>query len=170
MKIGWIALGCLLLSGCQFQWQGEAHLAKPLHRMYLQTPDPYGHLARDLEQSLKMSHVQLVASPDAADTILNIVKDNSSQVLLSVSGTQQTRQYNLIVTVEFDITDTKGRIIVPPQVLSESRALTIQSNQVLGTSNEASLYYQQIRRSLAYAIMNRLASHEITQAVLKFKP
>jgi LPS-assembly lipoprotein len=155
----------LLLSGCGFHLQGERHLAAPLHRMYLQTPDPYGQLARSLQQYLKLSKVQLVTSPKDATTILAILHDDTSQELLSVSGTQQTRQYNLKVTVVFEITNSSGLTIVKPQTLTESRTMTIQSNQVLGSSNEANLFYQQMRRSLAYAIINRIASREITQKI-----
>lgn len=154
------------LAACHYRLQGEMSLAPPLHRMYLQTSDPYGQLARDLGQYLKMSHVELVSSPDKATTILTILKDTNSQILLSVGGTQQTRQYNLITIVEFELTDPKGRMIVNPQKLRESRAITIQSNQILGSSNEATLFYQQMHRSLAYAIMNRLASQEITQTIM----
>lgn len=165
-----LCLAACLLTACGFHLQGETHLAPPLHRMYLRTPDPYGHLAQDLEQYLKMSKVQLVSSPDQATTILSILKDTNSQVLLSVSATQQTRQYNLINTVEFEITDSKGRVIITPQTFTESRAITIQANQILGSSNEATLYYQQMRLAIAYAIMNRLASQEVTHTLMKAFP
>jgi LPS-assembly lipoprotein len=152
----------LLLTSCGFHLQGEKQLSPPLHRMYLQAPDPYGQLARSLKQYLKMSHVQLVNSPRLASTILTVLHDETSQDLLSVSGTQQTRQYNLKVTVVFEITDAKGMIILGPQILSESRTITIQSNQVLGSSNEANLFFQQMRRTLAYNILNRIASVEVS--------
>ena len=42
----------------------------------------------------------------------------------------------------------------------------MQSNQILGSSNEANLFYQQMRRTLAYAIMNRIASQEVTQQIM----
>lgn len=170
MRIFLLCLAACFLTACGFHLQGETHLAAPLHRMYLRTPDPYGHLVQDLEQSLKMSNVQLVSSPDQATTVLSILKDSNSQVLLSVSGTQQTRQYNLITTVEFEITDSKGRVIINPQTFTESRAITIQSNQILGSSNEAVLYHQQMRRAIAYAIMNRLASQEVTHTLMKAFP
>jgi len=160
-----ILLLCTLLSGCGFHLQGEKQLAKPLRKMYLQTPDPYGYLARNLQQSLKMSHVQLVSSPEQADTILAIDQDLNSQIFLSSSGTNQTRQYNLKVTVIFSILDSKGRVLLPPQTLEETRTITVQSNRILGSSNEATLFYQQMRRSLAYAIMNRIASKEVTRQV-----
>jgi LPS-assembly lipoprotein len=155
----------LLLTACGFHPQGDANLAPPLKKMYLQTADPYGNLARYLHDYLKMSHVQLVASPDEADTILEIERDSNSQELLSVAGTQQTRQYKLIVTVVFAISDNKGHSILPPQSLAESRTITVQANQILGSSNEASLYASQMRRALAIAIMNRLASIEVTKTV-----
>jgi LPS-assembly lipoprotein len=154
-----------LLTSCGFHLQGEMPLAPPLHHLYLQTPDPYGQLARDLEDYLKMSHVTLVATPAEATAILVIRQDYVKQTLLSVSGTQQTRQYNLIVTVEFEVTDQHGAYMIPLQRLSESKAITVQSDQILGSSNEASLYYQQMRRALAYAIMNRIASKDITQLI-----
>ncbi len=53
------------------------------------------------------------------------------------------------------------------QTLEETRSITVQSNQILGSSNEATLFYQQMRRTLAYAIMNRIASKEVTRMVTK---
>jgi len=155
-----------LVSGCGFHLQGETKLAPPLHRLYLQTNDPYGTLARSLQQYLKLSNVQLVSSPTQASTILVILSDNTSEELLSVSGTQQTRQYNLKVTVVFDITDPKGRSLIGPQTLSETRTTTVQANQILGSSNEANLFYQQMRRSISYALINRIASNEVTTAIM----
>jgi LPS-assembly lipoprotein len=160
-----LLLFCLILSACGFHLQSEMALAPPLHTLYFKTAEPYGVLSRTLQDSLTASHVKLVATAAAADAVLEILSENSSQVFLSVNGTQQTRQYNLIVTVEFDITDRTGRVIIPPQSLSESRTITVQSNQILGSSNEANLFYLQMRRTLAYAIMNRIASKEVTMMI-----
>jgi LPS-assembly lipoprotein len=165
LKLFFIACFSMLMSACGFHFQGEKQLAAPLHRLYLQALDPYGQLARSLKQYLKMSHVHLVSSPREASTILVIMSDETSQELLSVSGTQQTRQYTLKVTVTFEVTDPSGLTLVPPQTLSESRTITIQSNQVLGSSNEANLFYQQMRRTLAYNILNRLASIEVSRMI-----
>ena len=154
-----------MLIGCGFHLQGQVQLAKPIHRLYLQTNDPYGYLARSLESYLKLSNVTLVPK-EKADAVLVILRDEPIQTFLSVSSTQQTRQYNLTVIVEFEITDPEGRILASRQVLSETKPITFQSNQILGSSNEANLFYQQMRRTLAYTIMNRIASKEITQMIM----
>lgn len=156
---------CLMVS-CGFHLQGQVLLAPPLHRLYLQTPDPYGQLSRNLQQNLKLSGVTLVPTQAEADTTLTILQDNTSQTLLGVNGTQQTRQFLLSVIVSFQISDAKGLIILPPQILREDRVITVQSNLILGSSNEANLYYSQMRRTLAFAITNRLASREVTKKII----
>jgi LPS-assembly lipoprotein len=161
-----VAAGSItLLVGCGFHLRGEMPLAPPLHNLYVQSIDPYGTLVRILEQSLKMSNVHLAANSSEANTILTIIRDDTAQDLLSVGGSQQTRQYKLSVIVAFEVTDNSGRILVEPQTLVESRVITVQSNQILGSSNEANLYFQQMRGTLASAIMYRLSSHEITKTI-----
>jgi LPS-assembly lipoprotein len=164
-RFGLLSLSIVVLSACGFHLRGEMPLAQPLHSMYIQSIDPYGTLVKELEQSLKMSGVKLTMNASEAETILVILHDDTGQDLLSVGGTQQTRQYRLRVNVMFEVNDAHGRNIVPPQGLVESRVITVQSNQILGSSNEANLYFMQMRRTLASAIMHRISSHDITSMV-----
>jgi LPS-assembly lipoprotein len=160
-------LPLLTLGGCGFHLRGETQLAPALHSLYIQSIDPYGVLVKELEQSLKMSKVKIAASSAEAESTLVISNDSTAQDLLSVGGTQQTRQYKLSVIVVFYVNDAKGRTILEPQSLTESRVITIQSNQILGSSNEANLYFQQMRRTLASAIMYRLSSRQVTSLINK---
>lgn len=160
-----VAILATALVSCGFQPRGEQPLAKDLHTMHLRTSDPYGVLAKNLRQSLKMSHVHLVSSAAKAQAVLWILRDSTSQEFLGVSGTQQIRQYKLIATVVFQLTDKHGNPIIAPQTLQDTRNITVQSNQILGSSNEANLYFKQMQRGLASAIMYRIASVEITNKV-----
>jgi LPS-assembly lipoprotein len=167
-KIAYVFLFFVLafiLCACGFQLQGKTRLAGPLHRVYIQASDKYGHLVRYLEQYLKMSDAIVVNTPAEASTIFSIMKDEATQELISVSSTQQTRQYNLKVTVIFQITDNKGRILVSPQTISENRVITVQASQILGSDNQTNMIYQQMRRMIAYAIMVRIASNQVTRAI-----
>lgn len=164
-----IAVLCalLLLSSCGFKPRGAVPLAPPLHSLYLETSDPYGQLARYLTQYLRASGVNIVASAKAAETVLEILSETTGQQLLSVGGTQQTRQYSLTLTVSFQITDPLGRVLVPAQSVTQSRTIPIQSNQILGGSNEANNLYRQMRQSIVYDIMTRLGSNQTTTLVMK---
>lgn len=165
-----LMIGSVLLLGlisCGFKPRGELPLAPPLHNVYVKTADPYGQLAHEIKQYLKFSNVHIANSPQEADTVLDIVHEGRTQQLLSVGGTQQTRQYNLILTVIFQITNPAGGVLVPPSTLSESRTIPIQSNQILGGSNEANILYRLMTDVLVFNMMNRLASQEVAELVTK---
>lgn len=160
-----LVLLTLFLTACGMHLRGETNLAPPLHRLYINTSDPYGYLAKTLEQYFSLSKVKIVSSNQSTTAILNILQDAQSQVLLGVSSTQQTRQYNLIETVTFSVTDPAGRTLLSPYTLSDSKTITVQSDQILGASNETTLFYKLMQRTLAYAIINHLASQEATRAI-----
>ncbi len=157
----------LLLLGCGFHLRGQVELAPPLKHLYLETREPYSELSRNLKQSLTASHVILTETPQQADTILEIISDNESQQLLSVGGTQQTRQYNLILTVAFQVKTSAGKIILPTQTISENQPITIQADQVLGGSNEQNNLYHQMRRAIVNTLMMRLSSKGVANSVME---
>ena len=59
----------------------------------------------------------------------------------------------------------KDVIISAHKHSSKHARLRYNPASILGSSNEANLFYQQMRRTLAYAIMNRIASKEVTNIV-----
>jgi LPS-assembly lipoprotein len=159
-----------LLTSCGFHLRGEVPLAAPLKRMYLQSPDPYGELARNLRLGLEAAGVHLTESKDQAAIVLEILNEKTTQQLLSVGGTQQTRQYNLILAVTFQLTSPKGNIVMPPQTVSDTQALTVQADQVLGGSNEQNNLYQQMRQDIVFTLLNRLSSQSARAQVMKVAP
>jgi outer membrane lipopolysaccharide assembly protein LptE/RlpB len=144
-------------------------LSPPLQHIYLQTDDPYGQLAHNLRLSLKMSGVQLAKTPESSTAILEILSETTSEQLLNISGTQTTRQYNLILTVTYQIRDHRGNLLTSVQTATETRPLTINANQMLSGSNQAVNLYQQMRQAIVYDIMSRLASRDIS-AILTIPP
>lgn len=159
-----IIIGLGVMS-CGYRPAGRIPLAPPLYTLCLETKDPYGQLTRYLKQFLNVSNVKLVDKPEDATAVLVILSESQSQQLLGISGTQQTRQYNLVIVVTFQVTDPKGNIIVPPQRLSQSRTFTIKSDQILAGTNEASNLFNQIRQAITYDIMTRLGSTYVTELI-----
>jgi LPS-assembly lipoprotein len=155
----------LSVAGCGFHLRQPMPLAQPLKNIYVQSPDPYGDLTHNIKQYLRMSGVHLAASPKEAATILNITQEVLSQDLLSINSSQQTRQYNLRLFVTFEITDAQGKALAGPHTIGELRPLTLQSNQILAGSNQATQLYHDMRRSLTYSLMNWLSSKAVAEAL-----
>lgn len=163
----WLTVMCL--SSCGFQLRGAVALTPPLKKLYIQTDNPYGVLTQNLRESLKLSGVELTNNPHDALTILHIISETQSQVLLSVSGLQQTRQYNLSLAVTFELTNPKGVVLMPPLTLTENRTLTTESDQILGGTNEQNTLYQQMQLAIIYDIMNRLSSRDVASFLTEHK-
>lgn len=164
-----VCILCCCLSACGFQLRGTAQLSPPLKKLYIQTANPYGQLTRNLKESLQTSGVEVVDSPQSATTILNIINETEGRQLLSVSGTQQTRIYNLTLSVDFEVTSPKGAVLVPALTLAENRTFTTASDLILGGTNEQNILYQQMRQAIVYDIMNRLSSREVTTILMESK-
>lgn len=158
------------INGCGFHLRGAMPLAPPLYKLYLETNDPYGQLTGYLKQFLKMSGVTLVDKKEDATAVLVIVREATSQLLLGISGTQQTRQYNLVLNVVFQVTDPLGKALIPVQSMTETRTFTIKSDQILAGSNEANNLYNQMRQAIIYDIMARLSSTEMTRLLMDEAP
>jgi LPS-assembly lipoprotein len=156
----------LSLVSCGFHMRGKLPLAPPLQNLYLKTNDPYGELARYLREYLKVAGVHLTEQKTDASSVLVILNESTAQQLLGISGTQQTRQYNLILTVVFSVETPEGVVIVPPQSVSQVRTLTIQADQILAGSNEANILYKQMRSAIGYTILLRLASKDVTTLLM----
>ncbi len=165
-----IVIFFLTLMSCGYHFRGKLNLAPPLYHLYISTKDPYGPLTRNLREYLKISGVHLTENKESAITVLSIQSETTSQQLLGISGTQQTRQYNLVLTVAFSVENKDGKTLVPTQVLRQTRTLTIQADQILAGSNEANLLYNQMRSAIVYDILNRLASKDISALLIAEKP
>ena len=137
--------------------------------LYLASNDPYGFLARYLKNDFQQANIVLAPTPETAAIKLIILDDQVVQDLLGISSTQQTRQYNLSVIVKFQLTDHLGNILLGPEVLTETRAITVQSSQILAGSNETNTITQQMHRTIAHAIISRLASQQAARAIAAVK-
>ncbi len=162
-----LLLAILCLSACGFQLRGSVPLSPSLHKLYIQTENPYGTLTRNLHDYLQESGVEVTNSPENAFTVLHIISETQTQQLLSVSGLQQTRQYSLTLAVTFEVTTPKGTVLMPALTLTENRTLTTLSDLILAGTNEQNTLYQQMRQAIIYDMMNRLSSRDVAILLTK---
>lgn len=164
---------CLCLTGCGFHLRKPAPLSPALQKPFVESHSPNSALTQSLVRSLRLAGATPVDVQQGASSVFVILSEQKSQSLLSVSSNQSSRQYRLSLAITFQITDPKGRVLIKPQTLSESRVLTMNSDHILSSSNETQILYQQIRMALVRDIMDRLTSDEIsvilTGSKMRFK-
>lgn len=155
----------LFLAACGFHLRGNIPLPPGLDPMFIQTTTPYDPLVQAIEDTLTSSHVKLATSLKSAKTILHILDMKSTENLVSVSTSTNTRQYALTETLQIELTDSTGKVIIPVSTLTASNPLTVDSSQVLNLSSQKQTQVQEMQQALVQQLMARLASKNTKQAL-----
>lgn len=157
------------LVACGFHLRGDIPLSPELGPMYIDTKTPFDPLVQGIENTLSAYHIELVDSPKSAHTILHIDDIQSSENLISVSASTNTRQYALSETLKMTLSDQKGRDIIPLSTLTATNPLTVDSSQILNASNQKQALTSEMQQALIQQLMTKLASHNTQKALASLK-
>ncbi len=152
-------LAALAVTGCGFRLQGAANLPPDLHRMHVVTSDRYSEFYRKLDDALKARGVEVVATPQAADAILTIRRDETGQRVLSVSARNVPREFEVFYTVSYDVR-VDGEIRSGADDLTLTRDYTWNESQVLGKEHEEGVLRSALADQLVRAVVTRLSYSE----------
>jgi len=100
----WIAvlLATTLIVGCGFQLRDQYQLPPSLQQVYLQAPK-FSEFANVFEQRLNLAGVELVNADPGL--VIAINRDELSRRTLSLSGSGQVAEYELIYSVDYSINE-----------------------------------------------------------------
>ena len=151
-----IALCVLALTGCGFELRGSASLPPEMDRTRLQVADPDSLFARELRLLLAANGVTLVdaAAEDAA--VLRILRQRLDRRTLTVSGNARVREYELVFELRFALDGPGGETLVAPEILRLARDFQFDEQEILGATSEEELLREDLRRSMAAALIRRL--------------
>ncbi len=145
----------LLLSACGFQLRDSADLPPEMAQTHLVIDGQYSPLARRLRVLLEQSGVELVQAGDAL-AILEVPVNNVVTNVLTIGDNARVREYRISHTVEFRLLDSAGTELVPRQTLRQTREISFDEQEILGSSREQEYLKQDLANSLARLILRRL--------------
>lgn len=147
----------LLLTACGFKLRGQIS-SLPFKSLHISAPE--GHtIGMDLERAVGASSTtKVVANPDDAEAILQIISAVSERAILSLSGGGRVRDFNLIYRVLYRIVDKEGTEIVPNTEISLTRILPFLDAQILAKEAEERLLYKDMQADVIQQIMWRLSA------------
>ena len=155
-KIGATIVLVSLLAGCGFELRGSASLPTEMERTRLELSDADSRFARELRLLLEANGVTVVdaAAEDAA--VLRVSRERISRRALTVSGNARVREYELVFELGFSLTDPDGARLLSNETLRLVRDFQFDEQEILGASNEEDLLREDLRRSMAAAVIRRL--------------
>jgi LPS-assembly lipoprotein len=155
MRLFFLLLSALVLSGCGFHPRAELKLPDSVGPIVVQTADPYSPLGLELAATLERAGMSGAAAGSPSSS-LRISDESWSTKPLSVDELARVREYITRYRVQFSLVDASGNILVAPQTLELSREYTYDITASAGSPAEQELIQRELRRDMQAAILRRL--------------
>lgn len=160
----WLAaLLVLAASGCGYHLQGVSRLPNTLDRPYVDAPDRYTDFYQSLTEALDVSGSRPVQAAAQASAVVEVLRDESGQRVLSVSAENRPTEYEVFYTVEYRVR-AGDRELLPSQRLTLTREYSFDERALLAKQQENELLRAALARDLAGLVMRRLAALPPTPA------
>lgn len=156
----WMLLSvCLaaLLAGCGWRLQGTTKLSSVMATTYIETDDRYTDFNRALRDSLEASGARVANNKDDATAIVRIIKDESGQRILTVSGRNTPEEYEVFYSIEYAV-NGRTEELISPQRVELTRDYSYDERAVLAKQKEQAILREALARELAGLVVRRLAS------------
>lgn len=154
---GLALLAALLLAGCGFQLQGRVPLPASLASTWIETEDAQSDFVVDLKRALRASGAQLAPRREGATAVVRVERDELTERVLSVSGRNIPREFELTYTVRLAV-ESGGQTLIPSEQFAVSRDQSFVEEQLLAKEREQEILRAALARDLAGVVMRRLSS------------
>ena len=145
----------LLCAGCGFQLRQSIALPEAFRTLRVETIDTYSPLQRNLEQALRQAGATLVETAGSS-AVLRVSQQRIDRLPLSVGDTGRVQEYLMRYTVEFELVDGAGAVVLPRQKVELDRDYTFDTQQALGTPGEEEIVKAELERDMVQTILRRI--------------
>ena len=152
-----LLLMALALAACGFHLRGSnlKGLEFAFKSLYLKAPGETPFVA-DLRRALTANKVNFAAA-DQAQLVLEVVSEQATRQILSLSGSGRVREYQLFYRVSLRAYDSQLTDWLPAEEISLSRIMTYDDEQVYAKQQEEALLYKDMRSDAVAQAMRRLS-------------
>src|SRR6266508_364614 len=152
LGVGLVLSGALV--ACGFHLRGEAHYT--FDTLFLNSPAAQP-LTTDLKRSLEgIGTAQLVASPEAAQVILDIASVENNKQILSLSGGGKVREFLLTKRVLFRVRDSAVNDWLPTSEVLVRRSYTYNDTEALAKEAQEQRLWREMQDDAVAQIVRRL--------------
>lgn len=152
-----LLLMALTLAACGFHLRGSnlKDVQFAFKSLYLKAPGETPFV-KDLRRILKSNDIELVPAADKADLVLEVVSEQTTKQILSLSGAGRVKEYQLFYRVSLRAYDNQQNDWLPAEEISLSRILPYDDEQVLAKEQEEAALYKDMRIDAVSQAVRRL--------------
>lgn len=143
----------MALSACGYHMRGAYDLPKAMKSVYLQGGS--SALREQLSTMLKSSAGKLVGTPDEAEIVLIIHRDEIERRVLSLSERGRSNDIELAGHVDYELRDATNKVILPKQPIDFRKEYFNDQQDVIAKDNEESVIRKEMYQQVVRTIINR---------------
>ena len=155
-----LALILPLLSACGFHLRGEAQLPPGMQRVHVDSVDPFGPLKRNVERALERAGATIESKSGDGIAEITLSAVSLAPIVRSVSANARVNEFTMLYHVELQINDAAGKVLLPKQVLEQSRVFTFDQTQAIGTGAEQDEIKKEMERDMVQVVLRKIESAE----------
>lgn len=166
-RLGLRGLACVLLlavlAACGFQLKGTSPL--PFDTLYtnINENSAFGAALRRLVVATS-PNTRFVNDVTEAEARLTQLSMQRSMREIAISPDGLVEEYELNLVFVFQLTDARGRVLLPPTTLSSTREVPYDPDALQAKQGEIGSLFQEMQRSLIDRIVRRITSPEVVEA------
>ena len=136
----------LALSACGFHLRGSnlKDVQYAFKSLYLKAPGETPFVA-DLRKNLKANKIELTATADTADLVLEVVTEQATKQILSLSGSGRVQEFQLFYRVSLRAYDGNQTDWISPDDILLSRIMAYDDAQVYAKAQEEEMLFKDMR-------------------------
>lgn len=152
-----LLLSALALSACGFHMRGSqlGDVTYAFKSLYLKAPVETPFVA-DLRRALITNKINLAPRSDQAELVLEVVSEQTTKQILSLTGAGRVQEYQLFYRVSLRAYDNNQIDWLPADEISLTRILPYDDAQVLAKAQEEAMLYQDMRSDAVGQAIRRL--------------
>ena len=152
-------------AGCGFHLQGAGSLPPALAKTYLAGSAPHSEFLVSLREALRLRGSDVVTAREQAESVLNIVSDQTGQRVLSVTAGNIPREYEVYYAVTFSL-QVGEQTLIENESLVVTRSYTYDETEVLAKAAEEQILRRALAEDLARRVVRRVEALCATAAAV----
>lgn len=149
------AIVAMLLASCGFHLRGEYNV--PFASVMVAAPGT-SQVADRIKRELTNSPTRLAATAGEAEAQLSVMSERRDRIILSLSGAGRVREYQLKLTVQYQLVDNKGGVAIPTSEIQLQRILTYDDSQIIAKQLEEAQLFRDMEQDAAGQILRRMTA------------
>jgi LPS-assembly lipoprotein len=145
------------LGACGFHLQGRQPLPAAFANTYIETRDEQTDFVQDLRKALLASGVKVIATEGSAGATIEVLEDELTEKILSVSARNIPAEYELIYRVRFSVT-SDGKTLIENEEVAATRDFSFDETQLLAKEREQEILREALARDLVALVMRRISA------------